>query len=231
MDRFECGLMELKFAGSDTEAMTFSGYGAVFGNTDSYGDVIQPGAFAESLANSQKSGIWPAMLLQHGGWGMGSQDMVPVGVYTSLSEDGHGLRVEGTLAPTPRGHEVYTLMKMPPRPAIDGLSIGYVAKEWTPRSKPDEPRRLLKKVDLWEVSLVTFPANPKARVQNVKSGYFSEREFERWLMQDAGFSRSEARVIINSGFKSLAGMRDAADEGLAELTQTLKRASAILQPL
>jgi uncharacterized protein len=228
MDRYECGLIELKFAGSES-AMTFSGYGAVFGNTDSYGDVIQPGAFADSLANAQKTGQWPAMLLQHGGWGMGAQDMTPIGVWTSLSEDGHGLRVEGSLAPTPRGQEVYALMKMHPRPAIDGLSIGYIAKEWTARSKPEEPRRLLKKVDLIEISPVTFPANPKARVQNVKSGELSEREFERWLMQDAGYSRSEARVIINSGFKALVGMQDAVDDGLADLTAAMRRGTAILQ--
>lgn len=230
MDRLTCGLTELKFAPSDSKTMTFSGYGAVFGNIDAYGDVIAPGAFADTLADAQKSGRWPALLLQHGGFLGGADDMTPIGILTSMSEDGHGLQVEGTLAPTRRGEEAYALMKMQPRPAIDGLSIGYVAKKWTARSKPEGPRRVLEKIDLMEISLVTFPANPKARVTSVKASEMSEREFERLLMRDAGFSRSEAQLIINSGFKSLVAMRDADDKGLADLAALLKRNAAILQP-
>lgn len=222
------GFAELKLAPDDAKDMTFTGYGAVFGNVDSYGDVIKPGAFADTLASSQKSGLYPAMLLQHGGGFMGgAQDMTPIGIWTSLSEDGHGLKVEGKLADTPRGKEAYALLKMTPRPAIDGLSIGYIAKEWEMRSKPEEPRRTLKKVDLMEVSLVTFPANGKARISSVKSGDFTERDFERWLMQDAGLTRSEARVVINQGFKSLIAMRDAGSSELAELADLLKGCSVI----
>lgn len=206
--------------------MRFSGYGAVFNNVDSYGDVIEAGAFAKSLEEAQKSGIYPSMLLQHGGWGMGSQDLMPIGVWDKLSEDGKGLVSEGILAKTARGEEAYTLMKMKPRPAITGLSIGYIAKKFTARSKPDEPRRRLHEVDLMEVSLVTFPANGKARVLDVKSGDLTEREFERWLMQDAGLSRSEARVVLNHGFKSLIAMQDAGSSELAELHQALSRRSA-----
>jgi HK97 family phage prohead protease len=202
--------------------MTFKGYGAVFGNVDAYGDVISPGAFADTLAASHKTGQWPALLLQHGGWGMGSEDMTPIGIWTELSEDGHGLKVEGKLADTPRGREAYALLKMDPRPAINGLSIGYIAKEFSQRSKPEEPRRTLKKVDLHEVSLVTFPANGKARITGVKSFGDNERDIERWLTQDAGFSRREARIAINQGFKALLGMQDAAGE-LAELAEALRR--------
>lgn len=204
--------------------MTFSGYGAVFGNIDSYGDVIQPGAFAETLSSAQQSGRWPAMLLQHGGYGMGADDMTPIGIWTSLSEDGHGLKVEGKLADTVRGKEAYALLKMDPRPAIDGLSIGYIAKKFTNRSKPEEPRRKLEQVDLMEVSLVTFPANGKARISAVKS-LDNERDIERWLTQDAGLSRREARIVINQGFKALLGTQDATGE-LAELAEALKRRGA-----
>lgn len=227
------GLKEVKFdatgadgAGTD---MLFSGYGAVFGNVDSYGDVIQPGAFADTLASAQKSGVFPSMLLQHGGWGIGADDMTPIGVWTSLSEDGHGLKIEGKLADTPRGREAYTLLKMTPRPAITGLSIGYIPKEWAQRSKPEEPRRTLKKVDLLEVSLVTFPANDKARISQVKSGggAYSEREFEQ-LMQDAGLSRKEARVILTHGFRHLKAMQDAGSEELDELAQAIKRNTSII---
>lgn len=217
------GLNELKFAeGDGVAAMEFTGYGAVFGNVDSYGDVIAPGAFADTLAEARKTGRWPAMLSQHGAMGLTSEDLTPVGIWTDMSEDGTGLKMTGVLADTQRGIEIYKLMKMKPRPAIDGLSIGYVAKDWTARSKPDEPRRTLKRIHLIETSPVTFPANGLARVSSVKSlEGFTERDFER-LMQDAGLSRSEARVVINQGFKSLIAMRDAGSSELADLAEALK---------
>lgn len=228
MERAVYGLNEVKLAAADDKEMTFAGYGAVFGNVDSYGDVIQPGAFADTLAASQKSGQFPAMLMQHGGWGMGADDMTPVGIWTALSEDGHGLKVEGKLADTPRGREAYTLLKMTPRPAITGLSIGYIAKEFAQRTKPEEPRRTLKKVDLMEVSLVTFPANGKARISQVKSGAdFTEREFEQ-LMQDAGLSRKEARVVMAHGFRHLKAMQDAGSGELDELAELIRRNQAAL---
>ncbi len=221
MERATVGLREVKFD-PGAGAMTFNGYGAVFGNVDSYGDVIQPGAFADTLAGTHKSGRWPAMLLQHGGWGAGADDMTPIGIWTSMSEDGHGLKVEGKLADTTRGREAYALLKMDPRPAIDGLSIGYIAKEWAARSTPEEPRRTLKKVDLMEVSLVTFPANRQARITGVKSIGTTEREIEEWLVRDAGLTTREAKTAISHGFKALLGARDATGE-MQELTEALKR--------
>lgn len=208
-----CQLLEVKFAGGNESDMSFSGYGAVFGNVDSYGDVIAPGAFKDSLTRAKKAGDWPAMLSQHGSF-LGGGDNVPVGVWTEMREDDKGLVVDGKLAPTPRGQELYTLMKMQPRPAINGLSIGYVAKEWSMRSRPEEPRRTLKKVDLMEVSIVTMPANPKARVTQVKSG-MTIREFETFLRDAGGFSVAQAKQIAASGFKSIESMRDAGD-GSAE---------------
>jgi len=223
MQNLTCNLRELKFAADEgAQAMSFSGYGAVFGNVDSYGDVIEAGAFSKFLADV-KSGNqpWPAMLSQHGGWQMSAEDMTPIGVWTDFAEDGHGLKVTGQLADTPRGLEMYKLMKMSPRPAIDGMSIGYIAKEWEPRSKPEDPKRKLKRIDLIEVSMVTRPANGKARVESVKSDW-TERDFERLLTRDAGLSRSDALVVINQGFKSLIAMRDAGSSELAELAQALK---------
>ena len=233
MERMTCGLVELKFAeGEAATARKFSGHGAVFKNVDAYGDVIEPGAFSAWLSDV-KTGKqdWPAMLSQHGGFGLTAEDLTPVGIYTELAEDGHGLVLEGQLADTTRANDLYTLMKMKPRAAINGLSIGYIAREFEERSKPNDPRRRLKKVDVVEISLVTFPANRKARVSGVKSGGFTERDFERLLMQDAGLSRSEARVVINSGFKSLLAMQDAGDGGsqeLAELAELIQRNTAAL---
>lgn len=208
-----CRFNEIKLAPPESATMDFEGYGAVFGNVDAYGDVIEPGAFANYLADAQAGKQpWPAMLLQHGGWGLTAEDMMPAGIWTDLAEDGRGLKSAGTLADIPKSRDAYTLMKMQPRPAIDGLSIGYYAREWSERSKPEEPRRRIKRIDLVEISLVTFPANGKARVSGVKSIGETEREIESWLMRDAGFSRREARIAINQGFKVLLGKQDAAGE-------------------
>jgi HK97 family phage prohead protease len=225
MPHLACNLVELKFAPPDApaeEAMSFAGYGAVFSNVDAYGDVIAPGAFAQYLADV-KSGrqSWPAMLSQHGGWGMTAEDMTPVGIWTDLAEDGHGLKISGKLADTPRGQELYRLMKMSPRPAIDGLSIGYIAKEWEPRSKPEDPRRKLKRIDLVEISPVTFPANGKARVDAVKSIRDAEK-----ALREVGFSQQEAKAIIAGGFKTLPQRRDVAGDD--ELAAIIRRNTSIL---
>lgn len=217
--RFEVAA-EWKFAGDPT-AMTFSGYGAVFGNVDSYGDVLAPGAFAESLREAKGSGIWPAMLLQHGG-GIGSaEDMTPIGIWTAMEEDSHGLKVEGKLADTQRGRDLYTLMKMQPRSAINGLSIGYTPVEWATRTKPEEPRRTLKRVRLWEVSPVTFPANPKARVTDVKSA--APSEIERTVRDALGLTRSEAKAFMAEGFAGLLRLRDAGEDDRDNLAELIRR--------
>lgn len=225
-----CRFNDIKLAPPETNTMSFEGYGAVFGNIDAYGDVIEPGAFAAYLSDAQnEKQAWPSMLLQHGGWGMTAEDMMPAGVWTDLGEDGKGLKSAGTLAEIQKSRDAYTLMKMKPRPAIDGLSIGYYAREWSERSKPEDPRRTLKRIDLVEISLVTFPANGKARVSGVKSIGETEREIENWLTRDAGFSRREARIAINQGFKSLIGKQDAAGE-LGELAEMIRRNTQTLIP-
>lgn len=213
---------EIKLAAGD--AMTFSGYGAVFGNVDSYGDVIAPGAFAKTIA-AFKSGAraWPAMLLQHGGFGA-AEDLTPIGVWTDFAEDGIGLRVEGRLADTPRGQEAYALMRMEPRPAINGLSIGYSTIKFSSPRNSDAGGRLLEELDLFEVSLVTFPANSRARVSSVKS--FTLREFEAGLREQFGLSRTEAAAVADRGFKGIAardaGCPDADGVTMEQLTELLR---------
>lgn len=221
--RIECGLIELKFDATDEKAMTFEGYGAVFGNVDSYGDVIQKGAFKESIREAKASGQWPAMLLQHGGWQMSADDLTPVGLWTDMEEDDTGLYLKGKLAPTTRGIELHALMKMTPRPAINGLSIGYVPIKWKMRSTPEEPRRTLEQVKLIEISPVTFPANGKARIQSAK-GVHGIRLAEKAL-RDAGFSASEAKGIVARGFSSSQShQRDVGGLGeLAALARQLRQ--------
>lgn len=216
---------EFKFVGNDQEMM-FRGHGAVFGNVDRGGDLILPGAFADTIAEAKRSGDWPAMISQHG---MTADGDVPIGIWTDLGEDSKGLDSQGVLADTLRGREYYVLMKMKPRPAVNKLSIGYQAVEFAMRSKPDEPRRTLKRVKLYEISPVTFPMNPKAAIQQVKSG-LNIRDAERALC-DAGFSRSEAKAIVAEGFK--AGLRDAMpalDEIAASLEAALRNNINIIQP-
>lgn len=204
LSRAEFGLGEIKFAeGDDAERMSFTGYGAVFNNIDSYGDIIEPGAFKRTLAEARKTKSLPAMLLQHGGWGISADDLTPIGIWTEFEEDEKGLLVTGKLAETQRGLEAYGLLKMTPRPALNGLSIGYRAKKFTMGTKPGEPRRRLHEVELIEVSLVTFPANPKARVGSVKSGQgLGVRDAEKAL-REAGFSASEAKAILAKGFAAI----------------------------
>lgn len=217
---------EWKFAG-DATAMEFAGYGAVFNNVDSYGDVIAAGAFAETLREAKGSGNWPAMLLQHGGglFGGTAEDMTPIGIWTAMEEDTHGLKLEGKLADTGRGRDLYSLMKMQPRSAINGLSIGYTVKEFTPRTKPEEPRRKLTKLHLWEVSPVTFPANPKARVTDVKSAAPSEIEK---LLRDAGLSRTEAKALMADGFNGLKRLRDAGEDS-EDIAALIRRNTNLLK--
>ncbi len=226
--RAEFGLCEIKFAeGDGVDARTFKGYGAVFGNVDSYGDVIEKGAFKKTLADAKKTGSWPAMLMQHGGWGMSADDLTPVGIWIEMAEDDNGLLITGKLADTPRGNEAYGLLKMTPRPALNGLSIGYRARKFTLGTKPDEPRRILQEVELVEVSLVTFPANPKARIGSVKSGDgLTVRDAERAL-REAGFSSNEAKAILAKGFTAIDHREgDGRDQG--RLTDAVSRALAAL---
>jgi HK97 family phage prohead protease len=230
MDRITCGLIEIKLAGADDgqDEMSFTGYGAVFNNIDAGGDLIEPGAFASFLADV-KAGKqrWPAMMSQHGGMGLTAEDMTPIGVWTDFAEDGHGLKVAGKFADTPRGIEMYKLMKMTPRPAIDSLSIGYIAKEIIPRSTPDEPRRRLKRIDLIEVSPVTRPMNGLARITSVKSieEIVSIRDAEDYL-RESGMSRAAA-VAFMARTKCL-GQSDSDGGELKQITDALRRRGAVL---
>lgn len=230
--------LEVKFDPAGSEAMSFDGYGAVFGNIDSYGDVIKAGAFSRYLADV-KSGRspWPMMLSQHGAAGLTAEDMTPIGVWTDLAEDGHGLRVKGRLADTPRGREVYELLKMQPRPALDGMSIGYIAKAFTPRTRPEEPKRTLTDIELVEISVVSRPANQLARVEGVKTieaiSAMSIREMEQFFCE-FGMSQRQAKAAIatikgwplRDAEAPDSSQRDAADELRVDV---LDRALSILQ--
>jgi len=204
---FQC---ELKASG---DTGTFEGYGSIFNITDRGGDIVVPGAFTDTLAAQKAAGRMPAMLWQH-------RQAEPIGVYTSMEEDSVGLKVKGQLAlKTSRGAEAYELMKMG---ALSGMSIGY-------RSRDDSYDRVtgvrsLKKVDLVELSLVTFPMNDSSRVSAVKTieELDSLSEIERHLRDVCGMSKSEALAMV-SRVKSVISRSDSGDgEPLAELSAALK---------
>jgi HK97 family phage prohead protease len=203
---------ELKAVGSgvagEAEAGTIEGYASVFGGSpDSYGDVIAPGAFAESLAKHRREGTFPIML-----WGHNSSEP-PIGNWTDMAEDGKGLWVKGDIdLDDPLGTRVYRALK---RRSMKGLSIGYETKD--SESDPKRPGvRLLKTVDLWEVSPVPFPAQVRASVETVKS-YLKEgslpdlRQFEESL-RELGFSRSQAVTIASKGLAALLRSESGADD-------------------
>jgi uncharacterized protein len=194
---------------------TFEGYGSVFSIVDGGGDIVAPGAFAETLAAQKAAGRFPAMLWQH-------RQAEPIGVYTSMEEDSIGLKVSGQLAlKTARGAEAYELMKMG---ALSGMSIGY-------RSRDDSYDRVtgvrtLKKLDLVELSLVTFPMNDASRVSSVKGIEVIEnlRDAERFL-RDSGMSRAEAVAFI-ARVKSL-GQSDSDGDDMQQIVEALKRRDAV----
>lgn len=232
--------IETKLASADVDAQTgkFSGYGAVFGNVDAYGDVIAAGAFRSSLKEWQAKGKYPPMLLQHDAGGMLSNgsDGIPIGVWTHMEEDGVGLKVEGRLInlDTDLGKRVHGAMK---EGVLDGLSIGFRAKKFSNRTKPEEPRRTLEEIDLVEVSVVTFPANGKARLKDVKSDLSATeiRDLEASL-RDEGLSQKAAATAV-SGFKkwlrrdgdSLADDHSRDEGDLSELAALLRHNIAKLK--
>ena len=134
---------------------TFAGYASLFGVTDLGKDVVVAGAFAASLARRGARGV--RMLWQH-------DPGEPIGRWLSIAEDVRGLYVRGRLnLAVERAREIHALMQ---EGAIDGLSIGFRVE----RARHDRAAglRRLERLDLWEISVVTFPMLPDARISAVK---------------------------------------------------------------
>jgi len=182
---------------SVSETGEFEGYGSVFGVKDSYSDIVVSGAFEKTLQDWNEKGRLPAMLWQH--------DMSePIGIYTEMKEDSNGLYVKGKLLidADPLAKRAHAHMEAG---SLSGLSIGYTLDDW--EYDADKEAFILKEIKLWEVSLVTFPANDEARISNVKNSF--ERgetprpsEMERAL-RDVGLSRNQAKSFMAGGFSAL----------------------------
>jgi HK97 family phage prohead protease len=199
----------------EKEEGVFEGYGSVFNNTDLGNDIIRKGAFEKSLRKKGPKGV--KMLYQH------KSDM-PIGVYEKIMEDEKGLYVKGKLAlGTQAGKEAYELLKMG---ALSGLSIGFRTNEKGYHYDKRTRKRIIEEVELMEVSLVTFPMNPKAQVDMVKSEDITIREWENGMRDAFNLSRSEAKVAAKAVHEVFI-QRDVEEgtelvDAIKNLTQTLK---------
>lgn len=204
MDRHLDAALELKQL---SETGTFEGMASLFGVIDSMDDVVERGAFSKTLKAHREKNRMPALLWQH-------DAREPIGVFREIFENDAGLVVKGELFidDIPRARQAHKLMK---ENALSGLSIGFRLID--SEIDPKQGVRRIKEVDLFEVSLVTFPALDSARVANVKAALRkldgddipTEREFEAFL-RDAGLSKKQSKAFLALGYAGLT-QRDADD--------------------
>jgi HK97 family phage prohead protease len=165
----------------------FTGYASVFNNIDSDNDVIVKGAFSGSLAKRKIKLLW-----QH-------KTDEPIGLILEANEDDTGLYVKCQInLETEKGAETYSNLKMG---ILDKMSIGFKTLDYEMDKKGV---RILKELDLYEISIVTFPANDMAEVDSVKNS--TSRDVEKAL-RDVGYSQKNAKHII-SMFGIPASQRD-----------------------
>jgi hypothetical protein len=197
------------------------GYASVYGVVDSDGDIVASGAFAESIR--EREGRPLPMLWQH-------DSREPIGVFDEMREDEYGLKVAGNMLvdEVSRAREARALAKAG---ALGGMSIGFMIRDCMPRE--DGRGLLITRGDLWETSLVTFPANQAARITGIKEAFArgrtpTKREMEALLTRDAGMSRSQARALMRGGFDALANATQDAgeDDEAQEIVAALKAALA-----
>jgi len=197
----------------------FEGYGSVFGVVDSYSDVVVRGAFTSSLARWKEKGRLPAMLWQH-------QMSEPIGIYTEMREDEVGLYVKGRLLieADPLAKRAHGHMKAR---SLTGLSIGYVLEDGGYEYDKEKGIWLLKAIDLWEVSPVTFPANDEARITDVKSllarGESPPPSKVERALREVGFSGSQAKAFMAKGYGAVSPREADAGETLQPFKKLIDR--------
>lgn len=175
------------------ESGQFEGYGSTFGNVDLGGDVVMRGAFKESLQRYKSEGDLPQMFWMH------KPDQVP-GVWLEMSEDSKGLKVKGETIETSVGKDLQVMLK---RKAVRAMSIGFSMDSQDDYEFRDGVR-LLHRINLWEVSPVTMPMNPKAKISAVKSLLYKngkglvefKRQLEQWF-REQGLSKSQSIALAS----------------------------------
>lgn len=198
--------LDIKFVPLDADLAedgTISGYASRFGEVDMGGDTIPKGAFSRSISSGRKL----KMLWNH-------DPSQPIGVWSDVKEDEIGLRVTGRIdLNVQQGRETYSLIKSG---AVDGMSIGYRTVR---ARKSDDGARVLEEVDLWEVSIATFPMQLTARVDAVKGDNRADvARFKRIVesaLRDAGGSSTQAKAAAATAAKSWFG-RDVQADGTSE---------------
>jgi hypothetical protein len=220
MDRlgFDC---EIKLAGDEATTGTIEGYASVFNVMDRGGDIVMPGAFKATLADWRRRKSMPPMLWYH-------DPTCPIGVWSELEEDEKGLKVKGELIlDVPQASVVRSVMRAG---AVKGLSIGYRCGDH--EIDRTTGARKIKKLDLFEISPVTFPMLPEAQITGIK-GDFNPRELERMLRADANLSSADAvkavaifkKHLRDGGGQPEPGTRD----GGPDMLMSLRKASAALR--
>ena len=177
-------LVEIK---AGDAGMQFTAYSSTFGNTDHGGDIVEKGAFADSL----KSRPFRPLLWQH-------NMSEPIGIEKSIKEDGKGLLGTWQLVDTMRGQEAYKLLKAG---AVRSMSIGYIPTKWEFEDTGDGPAemtRRLKAVDLLENSVVSLPMNEEATVQNVKHLAFCASCMEAIDAVDSALKATWTTAYVNA---------------------------------
>ncbi len=218
---------------------TFKGWGSTFGGRpDAHDDVVIKGAFKTSIKEGGRNGNGIAMLHQH-------NSRAPIGIWEELVEKDKGLFVQGRLAidnddplkEVKLARETHVLMRMG---ALKGLSIGYSFPKLNDGSRDPEsfewiekPKgryvRYLKKLNLWEISPVTFPANTRATITTVKDfeGCKTERELE-YKLRDAGLSKNAAIYIMSLLDKSILRESESQTKGgNEEYSETMELLTAL----
>jgi len=198
--------VSFKVKNVDPQSGEFEGYASVFDNVDADMDIISKGAFADTISKRMSNGNKPKMLWQHK-----SDELI--GVWDEFLEDDRGLYVKGRLiVDVAKGREALALMR---QGALDGMSVGFMTEAATDEGPSGSVRRILK-VDLWEVSLVTWGANTQARVTSVKE-LKQIRDVEH-ILRDAGVPNKFAKLVAIHGYDEATkrlkdGQRDADVDG------------------
>lgn len=184
------------------------GYGSIFGNVDSYGERVVRGAFAASIQKLKAEKRMPALLWQH-------RSDEPIGRWVDMEEDDVGLWMQGEFnLETTRGKDAYHHVQAGD---VDGLSIGYETIKAQPNGKVLD----LLELRLMEISIVTFPANPRSRITGVKAE--SAADIER-ILREGGLPRVFAAEVAKAGWAARPGQPSEPDPKLNELLAAVKAA-------